>query len=333
MLRQQSINGRRQGALNAGFERKDSMALDEAAQVRAISRFLTAQGIREDFIKWAEMDAPLFHYTDYNAFANIVTGKDLWLTDAGFSNDADELEDGRKIIKEELEQQSGDAAKPAHQLAKDIIELEKKAKEPKDLPEAVYICCFCEDGDLLSQWRGYAANGGGVAIEIDPIAFRSVGGVTNPEGIMRFWKVSYGESDKLQWVRRALDFWAGEPDPDPPDSRAEDAAVTLRFLVPIFKHERFKDENECRLIFTPAPTFKKPSFRVSRGLLAPYLKMSDIAGEVPPATSNLGWFVIKSVRIGPGPYAAVNAASSKRLLASYGFPGAEIKRSVIPFRG
>ena len=28
----------------------------------------------------------------------------------------------------------------------------------------VYIACFCEEGDLLSQWRGYAASGGGYAL-------------------------------------------------------------------------------------------------------------------------------------------------------------------------
>jgi hypothetical protein len=45
------------GALNAASERSDSMVLDEAAQVKAISRFLTTRGIREDFIKRG--DAPL----------------------------------------------------------------------------------------------------------------------------------------------------------------------------------------------------------------------------------------------------------------------------------
>jgi hypothetical protein len=262
-------------------------------------------------------------------------GQDLWLTDAGFSNDADELVHGRQIVDEALKTTSNDATKPgAQQLAKDIIKLEEKAKDRKDPPQAVYICCFCEKGDLLSQWRGYAANGGGVAIEIDPLAFRPVGGVTNSEGIMRFWKVVYDKDTKSHWVQDVRDFWSGQPDPDPPDSRAEYAAVTLRFLVPTFKHQRFEEEDEWRLIFTPAPSSGiKPSFRVSRGLLAPYLKMKEIAKKVLPDASDAGWFVIKSVCIGPGPYTAVNVASTKRLLDAHGFSGAKVTPSGVPYRG
>jgi hypothetical protein len=32
----------------------------------------------------------------------------------------------------------------------------------------VYIACFSEKRDLLSQWRGYGANGEGYVIGIDP---------------------------------------------------------------------------------------------------------------------------------------------------------------------
>jgi hypothetical protein len=310
------------------------MALDSAAQVDAIKRFLQSEGYSPDFI--SPGSKPSFHYTDYGAFANIVMKKDLWLTDAGFSNDSEELEHGRAFIDKMLDLQANNGAIPdIRQISKDVAELEAKAKDRKDTLEAVYVCCFCESGDLLSQWRGYAANGGGVAIEIDQLAFANLAGVDNPIGVMRFWKVFYNDDSKQRRVLEVLNFWASQT--EPPDVRAELAAATLRFFVPTFKHPRFEAEAEWRLIFTPGSTSEiPPKFRAGRGLLIPYLELSQIAGKVPyaaPLAANAGWFVIKSVCIGPGPYKDVNALSAKRLLDSYGFTKATVSRSEIPFRG
>jgi hypothetical protein len=188
------------------------MALDSTAQVAAISRFLGGEGYSPDFI--SPGSTPYFHYTDYNAFASIVMKRDLWLTDAGFSNDAEELEHGRLFIDKTLREQAEDGiTREVRQLAQDVAELEAKAKDRKDPPEAAYVCCFCESGDLLSQWRGYAAHGGGVAIEIDQSAFGNLAGVDNPIGIMRFWKVFYKDDLKQRRVLRLLSFWATQPEP------------------------------------------------------------------------------------------------------------------------
>lgn len=43
--------------------------------------------------------------------------------------------------------------------AKDLLELFRDQRE-------VHVACFCEESDLLSQWRGYAASGGGYAIGV-----------------------------------------------------------------------------------------------------------------------------------------------------------------------
>ncbi|HSR71939.1 MAG TPA: hypothetical protein VLL72_06110, partial [Kiloniellales bacterium] len=49
---------------------------------------------------------------------------------------------------------------------KRIAYLEALAKlidEPS--PQGVFVCCFCVDENLLSQWRSYGANGTGVCLE------------------------------------------------------------------------------------------------------------------------------------------------------------------------
>jgi hypothetical protein len=304
------------------------MALDSAAQVAAISRLFGFQGTPDDLISRGA--GPFFHYTDYNAFANIVMKSDLWLTDARFSNDAEELEHGWSFITELVEAQCEHGATPeVRSLAHDVAaELAADAERAEEQPDAVYVCCFCEKPDLLSQWRGYAANGGGVAIEINPQAFSYLAGADCPIGVMRFWKVFYKEAEKNQHVQWVLNFWSMQA--DAPDVRAQSAAATLRFFVPTFKNPHFEEEAEWRLIFTPGPTCQvPPKFRTARGLLVPYFELKELVKSF----ANPEQLGIKNVWIGPGPYKDVNARSARLLLDKYGFPGAGVTRSVIPYRG
>lgn len=164
------------------------MAVDSAAQVAAISRFLAYEGYGPDFISPGL--TPYFHYTGYDAFVSIATKKDLWLTDAGFSNNADELEHGRRFIEKMVKAQAEGGISPQlRSLANDIAALYAASALSKETPESVYVCCFCESGDLLSQWRGYAANGGGVAIEV--VSSRSA---TWPASTIRLESCASGKS-------------------------------------------------------------------------------------------------------------------------------------------
>jgi hypothetical protein len=310
------------------------MVLDSIAQVNAVYRYVEKQGISNDLISRGGGSGSFFHYTDYNAFASIVTKKDLWLTDAGFSNDAEELENGRSLIASVVKDQAVGGKTPAvRSLAIDVAKLEADQNGQEIPTHGIYVCCFCENGDLLSQWRGYAANGGGVAIEIDSEAFSCVAGVDNPTGVMSFWKVSYDDNHKRRRVQQVLEFWADQP--GPPDLRAESAAATLQFFVPTFKNPSFEAEAEWRLIFSPGPQCPVlPKFRTARGLFMPYLEFSAVTNTFPnPKQAAAGWLVIKSVCIGPGPYKDVNALSADRLLRSYGITGAKVNRSKIPYRG
>jgi hypothetical protein len=111
--------------------------------------------------------------------------------------------------------------------------------------------------------------------------------------------------------------------------RAECALATLRFFIPTFKNEKFDEESEWRLIFTPDRSRPfRPKFRTARGLLVPYFELTELAGS-----AGVDVIDIKSVRIGPGPFQDVNARSARMLLDSYGFESAPVTLSEIPFRG
>lgn len=88
---------------------------------------------------------PLYHYTSRDVFWKIMDGESMLARHIMFSNDYHENEIGKNKI--------ADAMQKVANLS---------LTETNALP---FMICFCEDGDLLSQWRGYANEG--IALEFD----------------------------------------------------------------------------------------------------------------------------------------------------------------------
>ncbi|MFQ9516638.1 MAG: DUF2971 domain-containing protein [Eubacterium sp.] len=79
----------------------------------------------------------LYHYTSLEVFWKCIDSNSMYARNVRFSNDTEEYELGKKIVS-------------------DFIE---KKKLTMSREESYYMICFCQDGDLLSQWRGYAKDG------------------------------------------------------------------------------------------------------------------------------------------------------------------------------
>ena len=200
-------------------------------------------------------------------------------------------------------------------------------------PEGVYICCFCLTDNLLSQWRSYGANGTGVSIRIDPNSFSYVTGPDSPHGgLMRLWKVFYEPSRQSSIIGNLIDIGyenLKHISNDPRDL-ARHAADAIQFFIPTFKNPDFREESECRLIFTPPPNCPvRSQFRVARGMLVPYFRLKDLAGGAFPE----GRLPITGVRIGPSANKALNVESARMLLDQSGYAGIPVDCSNIPYRG
>ena len=113
--------------------------------------------------------AMLCHYTSIEGAHGIMTSGDLWLTNARYLNDNEELELGYKVIDEVLEKMIIEALGRSSREG-ELRELRTRS-ETREEGEEVFVCCFCEHSDLLSQWRGYAENGGGVGLEFEARGF------------------------------------------------------------------------------------------------------------------------------------------------------------------
>lgn len=97
----------------------------------------------------------LYHYCSNHAFHSIIGSRRIWLSSLSLSNDSME----GKLVAEII----GLIAK-ADGLDQTAIELLHKSVSGLEQFIDGLGFCLSEDGDLLSQWRGYAADATGVSI-------------------------------------------------------------------------------------------------------------------------------------------------------------------------
>ncbi len=285
----------------------------------------SVQSDTEDLIFGPLQGQPLYHYTDLAGLSGILQHHDLWLTHSRYSNDDEEITHGYRIVKEVIDEERASGGTPDRMDY--LNKLAEMVKEPT--PEGVYICCFCLEDDVLSQWRGYGANGTGVSVQVNPQEFANITGQDSPHGgLMRLWKVFYETAKQKELIRKAINFAFAQP-PSPEVERERQAADAIQFFIPTFKNNGFVQEHECRLIFTPPPDCKvKPQFRVARGMLVPYYSLRELRGA-----SNSSPLPVTGIRVGPSANKRLNVESSKMLLAQAGYVNVMVDASEVPFRG
>ena len=280
----------------------------------------------QDLVQELRGGSKLCHYTTLEGAMGIIRSGDLWLSHLRFSNDDEEFLYGLRLVHEELETLAGEGSDPARialiRAVQALVELQRE--------QPIYICCFCERDNLLSQWRGYSDNGGGVSIEFDALGFRAYSGEDSHFGLTRLWRVVYQEQSQRKVVRQALDypFWPSALEAD----RARSISDALAFFLPTFKNGDFIDEKERRLIFTPDPAITpKAFFRVRSGMVVPYMRMRDMAGVA--STADPPVLPIARVVVGPGRHRMLNQASLRMLLDAHGYPTVPVDVSSTPYRG
>ena len=192
----------------------------------------------------------LYHYAGLETAWKILESDVFLARNIRFSNDSEEYKRGGKIVKEYVQEQMVDGQK--------CKELEEKMYRGIQM---YYMVCFCEDGNLLSQWRGYAKDG--VSFGMDFLEEQAENaqiftvlnssknrGDDNEERykynneylrlVEMPYRVFYTEEEKLdKTLREALDGF------DNDDSRLD----IIFGMIPFIKDEGFHEEAEYRILF------------------------------------------------------------------------------------
>lgn len=276
----------------------------------------------------------LWHYTDQQGLLGIIGSGQIWATDTAFLNDVSEVKYAMEKMKAALESRISKA---------DFVAVSKMFEMAFE-ERRTGVVCFCANGDLLSQWRGYAAPGG-YAIGFDPsaLAERWLG----EEGL--FLPVEYGretvQDSTERWADTVVAEWnaalggdlaakvGGRSEADieelvdelaPLLQSFEGAVAHLFGMAPRFKDPAFSEENEWRLITPLHRAGRRIATRASPSGLVPY---REVAYQGDPSNTP-----IRAVRIGPGSDVRQRTAVAD-LLRECGYQDVEVLMSELPFRG
>lgn len=277
----------------------------------------------------------VFHYTGIDVLtANASPGLNVrpwskwWASSLAFMNDKEELKYGLQLIRNEFAQAlSVETDNNFKSVLQAMIDCVPEKELPKHAVD-IYCACFSAEGDLLSQWRGYADGGRGVCIGFDKAVLdRLVSGLC-------FW-VLYNEAAQQQLIATSASSIISNIRATYATKGPADAIADLQDWLPIFllmvstviKHPTFSEEREYRVLYYQpvAPTTLEVKFRSRGAAVVPYVELEIY---------NMGTMPIRHIRLGPGSSWAENIASVEKLFATTGLtPGRApmiVEKSDIP---
>lgn len=209
----------------------------------------------------------LYQYTDSCALQGMKKENELWATGWRFLNDENEYMYGFELLKKHLKKNGN-----KYNKLRSFIEDVDKMKVAQDIEMLGGICCFSENGDLLSQWRGYGKGYNSVSIGFNMHKLSHYL-TDSPQGPF-LGKVIYDEVRQ----NKILDVLLTRINEKCDKPTFGDVAAALYFVLLFFKEECWKEEAEWRLL-----SFGKNNdikFRTGNLGLIPYLPLKVFKDNV-----------------------------------------------------
>lgn len=264
---------------------------------------------------WAPAQAPaeLFHYTSPDGFIGIARSRSLWASDMLTLNDASEAQYPQRLIAQLIEKYAAEVPDEHRSRFTDQL------RNYLFTMYTPFVTCFCESGDLLSQWRGYGNDGEGFALGFSGNWLQAL-----EKKRFRLQRIIYDRAQQedlvLMFLTMATDFMTKA---DLPEAETltfwQAAASCLAPWVVMFKDPTFSEEREWRLVNVDAVT-RGLAFRRAGQRIVPYI-------EIPVTDGAL-------VRVVRGPFfAGTETRTALMMLQASGLgKGVLVQESNIPLR-
>ena len=271
------------------------------------------------------MTPVLYHYTTPQGLQGIIDTKTIWASDYRFLNDATELKHGLAIFDKLFDSHR-------ERLAKDRVEiidgLRKSIETSRDF--CVFIASFCQNGDLLSQWRGYKA---AYALGISGQWLQENAAEQNFELV----PIAYSFAQQQASIHAAISLLQNYIDDNAAKGKTNLRKSILRWwssrmliVLAALKSEAFDEEAEYRLVKACHYWPKEMRTRPTPQGLVPYVEVKFACKTIDNTLFHPANCGIEEIVIGPGlldhQLIGLNA-----LLASHSM-NLPIKKSSIPFR-
>jgi hypothetical protein len=291
-------------------------------------------------------EEPIYHYTDAGGFLGMIEYHALWATEVFGLNDVSELTHGWDFIRVWLKAQVEDRVIEA------MLDHVPESGDEAGTAE-IFVCCASTLKDDASQWRLYADQARGYAVELDPDVDLAIGArneafpggkppaeyTTRQLGTMLrdhaevspWMHVLYTEDSKASalealqqsLVRRFEEFdrrLASDPTEEEwalmLDDRSSEVRGALHMLAQFMKAEAFSGESEVRMVGTVLYDVHC-KFRASPYGVVRYVRLvtrDRRTKDYRVDTGSASRLPVKSVRLGPRQVAQNSRGAALSLL-------------------
>ncbi len=234
------------------------------------------------------LEKTLFHYTNAEGLNGIINNGEIWGSHYKFTNDPTEIDYSYKLIlkilKNFIKKETDSKIKKHFQYYFNLQEAALAIESPLN----IYLACFSETKDLLSQWRGYGDNACGYCIGIDLYKNANI----NPDLYTAETRYSHLFLKKIIYQKRKQEeiiigvfkhlraFIEVHKDYDVKGV----SGIFLTFfplIACLMKNPKFKEEKEWRLIYTSnrfvnegeLTIDRQINYRTNNKVIIPYIKM------------------------------------------------------------
>jgi DUF2971 family protein len=266
----------------------------------------------------------LFHYTDLEGVKGIFTSRTLWLSKFTASNDISEILLAIEHFQSFVKRQAGEFSATESAFLREAADQLEGFRRTN-----VCLASFCEQHDLLSQWRSYGNDGRGIALGFNTSRLVELA----DRNKLRLFRCVYdqGEHERIaaDLMNLLLDSYRTAKPGTPQERRDLITQFNATFLLvaPVIKDHRFAEEREWRLVSNPVPFDHPGMIAVLKGNQASVKLTVKLTNES-EAMSNM----IPRVTIGPtlDPHNVSDAIDV--LSQRNGFHISDIGISAIPYR-
>ncbi len=295
-------------------------------------------------------DDLVYHYTDANALQAILQYGALRASSMAFLNDKTEYKLGISKFCEAI----NTSGEPTIVTIRDAVlaVLEDEHHQLKQRLE-VYNCSFSHDGDLLSQWRGYADAGSGFSIGFNAV---EVSQLLWPRGWS--YNVVYKGVEQLNTAKVVVDAFGeyftaqgGVQSISAVDFSISLALGTVAALAPAMKHCGFSEEREFRHVVNNqygqltklGENGQRESlvkWRARNGDIIPFVELDAVEDVpvLPPGGAGIATIEqrrtklpVKVIYVGPCHDFDRTEQSLHALLRQYEYENVDVRRACIPF--
>jgi hypothetical protein len=249
----------------------------------------------------------LYHYTSAAGLLGILERRCLFASDVWFLNDASEVRYAQTRMAERAREHLG----PDQPWLQELLDVSEA--KPGWLDD-VFVTSFCEEPDLLSQWRGYAAGGFAIGFAADGLAALGDG-----EGAPRLVQVDYGAESGRRRLR-GLFKQLTDGGPYSGEERERLARTVLLPEMARVKEPSFSEEKEWRLLVVDVRP-ERILFRVDASGVVPYV---EIALPEPSP--------VREIVIAPAVDQRLQRRGVEQLLARRGYHCVEVRESTSSLR-